>query len=151
MAQGRTYGINFPFQDSKKGTYLKLSEDTDSEIRSNIVHLLLTRKGTRYYLPDFGTRLYEYIFEPMDGPTFSDIEAEIRDSVSEYIPGITIQNISVKSAADGEEDKGTFVEDDKRVFRVPGIGEMEHTAKIRIDYIITDSAFNESDFIIINI
>ena len=151
MAEGKTYGINFPFQDSLKGNYLSLSEDVDAEIRSNLVHLLLTRKGTRYYLPDFGTRLYEYIFEPMDGPTFSDIESEIRDAVDEYIPGITIQRITVKPASEGEEDKGSFIEYDKIVYRVPGIGEMEHTAKIRIDYIITYSAFNESDFVIINI
>lgn len=151
MAEGKTYGINFPFQESQKGTYLRLSEDSDSEIRNNLIHLLLTRKGSRYYLPDFGTRLYEFIFEPMDGPTFSDIEAEIREAVDEYIPGITIQNISVRPASEDEEDKGTFIEDDERVYRVPGIGEMEHTAKIKIDYIITDSAFNESDFVIINI
>ena len=86
MAEGKTYGVNFPFRDSLKGNYLSFSQDGDEEVRANLIHLLLTRKGTRYYLPDFGTRLYEYIFEPMDGPTFSDIEAEIRDSVSEYIP-----------------------------------------------------------------
>ena len=87
----------------------------------------------------------------MDGPTFSDIEAEIRDSVSEYIPGITITKISVTDASDGEEDKGTYVQGDTRVYRVPGISEKEHTAKIKIDYIITDSVFNQSDFVIINI
>jgi phage baseplate assembly protein W len=84
MANGFTYGINFPFKDSYEGNYLSLSQ-TDEEIRSNLIHLLLTRKGTRYYLPDFGTRLYEYLFEPLDGPTFSDLESEIRDSVSEFI------------------------------------------------------------------
>ena len=151
MADGTTYGINFPFRDSYQGDYLSLSQTSDEEIRSNLIHLLLTRKGTRYYLPDFGTRLYEYIFEPMDGPTFSDIEAEIRDSVSEYIPGITITKISVTDASNGEEDKGTYVQGDVRVYRVPGISEKEHTAKIKIDYIITDSVFNQSDFVIINI
>lgn len=151
MGQGTTYGINFPFRDSYNGNYFDLSENNDDEVRSALIHLLLTRKGTRYYLPDFGTRLYEYIFEPMDGPTFSDIEAEIRDSVSEYIPGITITKISVTAASDGEEDKGTYVQGDVRVYRVPGISEKEHTAKIKIDYIITDSAFNQSDFVIINI
>ena len=151
MAEGKTYGINFPFRDSLKVNYVSLSNFADEEIRSNLIHLLLTRKGTRYYLPDFGTRLYEYIFEPMDGPTFSDIEAEIRDSVSEYIPGITITKISVTDASNGEEDKGTYVDGDSRVYRVPGISEKEHTAKIKIDYIVTDSAFNQSDFVIINI
>jgi len=151
MANGYTHGIIFPFRDSFNGKYLDLSDTDDEEIRTNLIHLLLTRKGTRYYLPDFGTRLYEYIFEPMDGPTFSDIESEIRDSVSEYIPNITITNISIKSASEGEENKGTFVEDDKRVYRVNGISEMEHTAKVRIDYTINGGAFNASDFVIINI
>jgi phage baseplate assembly protein W len=152
MADGRTYGINFPFRDSSKGTYLDLSEDNEEEIRSSLIHLLLTRKGTRYYLPDFGTRLYEYIFEPMDGPTFSDIESEIRESVAEYIPNITITNISITAASEGEEDKGTYItENDERVYRVPGISEREHTAKIKIDYLISASAFNPSDFVIINI
>ena len=151
MANSFTYGINFPFRDSFDGKYLDLSVSNDEEIRSNLIHLLLTRKGSRYYLPDFGTRLYEFIFEPMDAPTFSDIESEIRDSVSDYMPNLTITNISIKPASEGEEDKGTFIENDERVFRVPGIAQMEHTAKVRIDYLITNDAFNTSDFVIINI
>jgi hypothetical protein len=34
---------------------------------------------------------------------------------------------------------------------VPGIGTKEHTAKIKIDYLLTDDAFNASDFVIINL
>ena len=152
MPQNSTYGINFPFQDSPDGRYLNLSKTSDDEIRNNLIHLLLTRKGTRYYLPDSGTRLYEYLFEPIDGPTFSEIEQEIRDSIEEYIPNLVINNIEIKSASDGEENKGTFINsNNQREYVVPNIGTKEHTAKIRIDYTITDSAFNSTDFIIINI
>ena len=152
MANSFTYGINFPFRDSFDGKYLDLSVSNDEEIRSNLIHLLLTRKGSRYYLPDFGTRLYEFIFDPMDGPTFSEIEGEIRESVSQYIPGITITNIEVKPASEDEEGKGTYINSDgKREFVVPGISQKEHTAKIKIDYILTETAFNTSDFVIINI
>jgi phage baseplate assembly protein W len=152
MAQGKTYGINFPFKDSYNGTYFDLSQENNSEIRSNLIHLLLTRKGTRYFLPDFGTRLYEYIFEPMDGPTFSDIESEIRDSVEEYIPGILITNIDIRPASEGFENKGSFIDDnDERVYVVPNIGQLEHTAKIKIDYKILNDVFNQSDFVILNI
>jgi phage baseplate assembly protein W len=152
MANGITYGINFPFRESYIGKYLDVSDSTDEEVRSNLIHLLLTRKGYRYYLPDFGTRLYEYIFEPLDGPTFSEIEGEIRDSVEKYMPGVQITNISITDASLGEENKGTYINSDgEREFKVQGISEKEHTAKIKIDYRVTNQAFESSDFVIINI
>ena len=152
MANGITYGVNFPFRESYVGKYLDVSDTTEEEVRSNLIHLLLTKKGYRYYLPDFGTRLYEYIFEPLDGPTFSEIEGEIRDSVEKYMHGVQITNISITDASLGEEDKGTFINPDgEREFKVQGISEKEHTAKIKIDYKVTNQAFESSDFVIINI
>ena len=152
MANGVTYGINFPFRDSFDGRFLDLSSTIEEEIRTDLIHLLLTRKGTRYFLPDFGTRLLEYIFEPLDGPTFSEIESEIRDSVSKYVPNLVITNIAVYDASTEEDDPNvTVISGDERIFRVPGIGTKEHTAKVRIDYKITSNVFESSDFIIINI
>jgi len=82
MADGTTYGLTFPFRESFDGKYLDLSDYNDQEIRSNLIHLLLTRKGSRYYLPDFGTRLYEFLFDPLDTPTFSQIDLLIRNKAS---------------------------------------------------------------------
>ena len=153
MANGVTYGLTFPFSQSYQGKYLGTTETSDEEVRSNLIHLLLTRKGTRYFLPDFGTRLYEYIFEPLDGPTFSEIESEIRDSVGKYIPGLTITNISITEASSDIENAGaTYINSEgQREFRVPGLAQKEYTAKVKIDYRITASAFESSDFVIINI
>ncbi len=152
MVDGLTYGLTFPFRDSFDGKYLDLSDYNEQEIRSNLIHLLLSRKGSRYYLPDFGTRLYEFIFEPLDGPTFSDIESEIREAAGVYLPGITITKISITDASNDEEDKGSYINDnDERVFRVPNISDKEHTAKVKIDYTVNNDVFNSSDFVIINI
>jgi phage baseplate assembly protein W len=152
MANGITYGINFPFRDSFTGRYLDTSDLTSEEIRSDLIHLLLTRKGTRYFLPDFGTRLYEYIFEPLDGPSFSDIESEIRDVVNTYMPNILITNITITDASLGDEDKGTYIDSNgERTYRVAGLTQKEHTAKIKIEYKSTNDVFNASDFVIINI
>ena len=152
MANGKTYGLSFPFVDSFDGKYLDLTDYAAEEIRSNLIHLLLTRKGSRYYLPDFGTRLYEYIFEPLDGPTFSEIESEIRDSVGKYMPGILITNIKITDASMGDENQGTYINQyGEKEFTVPNIAQLEHTAKVRIDYRNTNNAFNSSDFVIINI
>ena len=131
MAERQTFGIDFPFQDSVYGDYLKMTETPEDEIKANLIHLLLTRKGSRYFLPDFGTSLYEYIFEPLDSPTFASIEAEIREQVIKYIPNLKITNIEVTPALEAEELPGTVVADnDPRVYRVAGQGTKEHTVKL---------------------
>lgn len=153
MANGKTYGLTFPFVDSFDGKYLDLSDFPAEEIRSNLIHLLLTRKGSRYFLPDFGTRLLEYIFEPLDGPTFISIEAEIRDSVQKYMPQLQLTNISI-TAPSGEAatltatEAGGVIDPDARNFNADVA---EYTATVRVDYAISNDVFNTKDFIILNI
>lgn len=153
MANGKTYGITFPFVDSFNGQYLDLTDYSKEEVRSNLIHLLLTRKGSRYFLPDFGTRLMEYIFEPLDGPTFSSIEAEIRDTVAKYIPNLQITNISVTDASQEESTQtvttaGNVID---QGLLIPNQKVVEYTAKVRVDFTVTNDAFGTQDFVIINI
>jgi phage baseplate assembly protein W len=156
MANGVTYGINFPFRDSQKGDYLELTELESQEVRADLIHLLLTRKGSRYYLPTFGTRLYEYIFEPFDGLTFSAIESDIREAVSNFMPNLILTNVSIEPISVEDEVPvgppapiGTLQVYD--IYRVPGKGTADYTAKVRIDYSIGNQVFSQSDFVIINI
>lgn len=156
MANGTTYGLYFPFQDSERGDYLGLTQYEQQEIRSDLIHLLLTRKGSRYFLPDFGTRIYEYIFEPFDGLTFSALEADIRDSISTYLPNLIVNNISIEPITQEDEVNQDYVRNTASnpvwdVYRVPGKNTYEYTAKVRIDYSTSTSVFSQSDFVIINI
>lgn len=147
-----TYGIDYPFRDSDKGDYIKLTDTPEKEIRSNLIHLLLTRKGSRYYLPDFGTRIYEYIFEQNDVITFNLIEEEIREGVKKYIPNLDVNSINIVSAENDPEEVTTFTQqEDERLFRVSDASSKPYTAKVRIDYTVNNGAFSSSDFIIINI
>jgi phage baseplate assembly protein W len=152
MANGSTYGVVFPFRESDLGYYLDLSEYTDEEVRSNLIHLLLTRKGSRYFLPEFGTRLYEYIFEPLDGPTFNSIEDEIRETVNQFIPKLIINQIIIKPASDMEDNPlSTEINLNTNTEKVYGAGTKEHTATIRIDFTVNEGSFGKKDFVIINI
>jgi len=156
MANGVTYGVNFPFVDSLKGDYISLSQTPDQEIRSSLLHLLLTRKGSRYYLPDFGSRLYEFIFEPFDGITFEAVKDDIRDNVSKYIPNLVINDIIVLPYDEYESQYSevgsvNYENLGNGVYKIAGRGTEEYTAKVRIDFTITDNAFQTRDFIIINI
>ena len=147
-----TYGIDFPFRDSMTGDYLKMTQTPEREIRANLIHLLLTRKGSRYYLPDFGTRLYEYIFEQNETTTFTNIEQEIRDSVKTYIPNLEINSITITDAeTDGSIPMTSSTDEDNRLFRTSTQSNLPYTANVRIDYTVNNNSFSSSDFVIINI
>ena len=147
-----TYGIDFPFRDSLEGKFLKMTGTPEREIRADLIHLLLTKKGSRYYLPDFGTRLYQYIFDQNDAVTFGLIESEIRDSVKKYIPNLDLTSIIVVSAEDDPDQIVSPQEnEDNRLFRISSQSEKPHTAVVKIEYTVNNGAFTSSDFIILNI
>ncbi len=146
------YGIDFPFRDSQRGDFLSMTETPEREVRANLIHLILTRRGSRYYLPDFGTRIYEFIFDQNDFVTWNLIEEEIRESVKKYIPNLDINSITVTSPED-EPDAVMSVNEmeDERLFRVSDDSTRPYTAKVKIDYTVNNGAFTSSDFVIINI
>ena len=128
MANGKFINIVYPFKNSSKGFFLELSTTVSQAIKSDLMHLILTRKGQRLYNPDFGTNILKFIFEPNDDLTFTQIKQEITDVVKRYLPNLQINEISVTEST-----------------------ESEYAAVLRIDYSITDDVFTTTDFVIINI
>jgi phage baseplate assembly protein W len=146
------YGIEFPFRESVDGSFIKMTASPEKEIRTNLIHLLLTKKGSRYFLPDFGTRLYQFIFDQNDAVTFGLIESEIRDSVRKYIPNLDITKLDVISAENDPDETNSFNQnEDERLFRVSDGSNKPHTAVVKIEYTVNNGAFTSSDFVIINI
>tara|TARA_R110002012_G_scaffold208083_2_gene378175 strand:- start:1271 stop:1738 length:468 start_codon:yes stop_codon:yes gene_type:complete len=150
------YGITFPFVDSSEGFFLGLNTDTDSEVRSNLIHLILTPKGSRYFLPDFGTNLNKYIFELMDETTKVSIEREIREAVSKYIANLTINNVTVKTLEDlkveeklNEQTNDPSMDDGNMSF--VGEAQRNYSMRVRIDYTTGDGVFETKDFVIIDL
>jgi phage baseplate assembly protein W len=129
MAQNNKYiNIEFPFQESKKGFFLELNQVDTKAIRSDLMHLILTRKGERLYNPEFGTDLLRFIFEPNDSLTYSAIKLDIQTVVKKYIPNLEVNDVIVE--IDGSN---------------------EYKALVRIDYTITEDVFKETDFVIITL
>jgi hypothetical protein len=88
--------------------------------------------------------------------TFDAIEADIRDSVQQFMPNLLINNITIEPADPSEEvplARGESIPGQAKdnVFRVPGKGTSEYTAKVRIDYAVDNNTFAQSDFVILNI
>lgn len=128
MADGKFININFPFKDSGKGFFLDLNSEDSRAIKADLMHLLTTRKGERLYMPDFGTNLLKFIFEPNDGKTLGEIKDEISQSVKKYMPNLRINDVIVERSTTND-----------------------YSATIRVDYTVTDDVFEATDFIIINV
>ena len=97
MAEINYINIDFPFRDSDKGFYFELNKTEKDAIRSDLLHLLLTNKGERLYLPDFGSDLRKYIFEPNDDMTHGKIKDSLNESIKLYIPNLLVNEISFKT------------------------------------------------------
>jgi phage baseplate assembly protein W len=128
MADGKYINIAYPFMDSPKGFFLDLTSTDSKAIKSDLMHLILTRKGERLYNPEFGSDLLKFIFEPNDGRTLSEIKLDIQNTVKRYIPNLNVDDVSVEQSE-----------------------ESEYSVSVRIDYTITDDVFKEVDFVIINL
>ncbi len=94
--------ITFPFKNSDVGFFVNLNKTNKDSIKSNLTHILLTRKGERYMNPDFGTNLLRFLFEPVDDITLVSIKDELREVVSKYLPNVTIINLDVEENAINE-------------------------------------------------
>ena len=97
MAKTRYINIDFPFKDSNKGFYLNLNQTDRDAIRADLLHLLLTNKGERLYLPDFGSDLKKYIFEPNVAITHEEIRDNLNETIKTYIPNVIINSIEFKN------------------------------------------------------
>jgi phage baseplate assembly protein W len=100
-----SYNIKFPLNDDvTTNTFFEMSRITKDAFSSDLLLLLLTQKGERYYEPEYGTNLLKFIFEPNDNSTASDIEQEIKKIVSLYIPALTIKSVNFNKIEDGNSD-----------------------------------------------
>jgi len=100
----KSFNIKFPLVDDViKNSFLKSNSVTKDGLLSNLTLLLLTNKGERYYNSDYGTNLVKYIFEPNDYLTEDDINEEIKQTVKQFIPEITISNIEFSKEGVDEE------------------------------------------------
>lgn len=95
LVKNTPIGITFPIRDGQSG-YFEQSTDSFTAYRMNITNLLRTRQGERRLNPTFGSRLWTVVFEQNDDFVAQKVETIIREDVSQWIPGITVQSVDVK-------------------------------------------------------
>jgi phage baseplate assembly protein W len=120
--------ITFPFKNNDLGYFLGMNETNSQALKSDLMHLLLTRKGERLYMPEFGTDLLKFIFSQNTEKNISDLKSEIKETVKKFMPKLTINDVIIEMSELSD-----------------------YAATVKIDYTITDGVFSENEIITINL
>ncbi len=87
-------GLKVPFVNGTNG-YFQQSFDTNDQVKENLINFLKTKKGERRMMPEFGTKLYNVLFEQKDENFNSIAKNIISEEINYWIPEISIQDIQI--------------------------------------------------------
>jgi phage baseplate assembly protein W len=98
-------GIKIPIQMGNTGFFDQTFSSIE-EAKSNMINLLLTRKGERPMQPDFGTNIYNYLFDNMTGDLSNKILQEVNVAVNTWLPYVELIDVDVDiSLANMDQNK----------------------------------------------
>ena len=93
-------GIVLPIKRGKTG-YFEQAFDVITQVKSNLINLILTRKGERVFQSDFGTDLHTLVFTQMDDEYDKNVKNSVASAVRKWMPFINI----VEQVVIRDEDK----------------------------------------------
>ena len=88
-------GVAFPF--NAEGVFTQTFTQKE-QVKSNLINVLLTERGERVNLPDFGVGLKNLLFETQIDTNV--LESRIDAQVQKYIPEITLISAEVDFSPD---------------------------------------------------
>lgn len=102
MAKTQYYGIKFPMQIvSEEGRCLDLNMTKAQMVKSQLMHVLFTPLGQRIRQPNFGSNLIQFLFNPNENETFSDVMSTLKQTVKRWIPDCALENIIIVETDNG--------------------------------------------------
>ena len=91
-------------------------------IYQSIDNILLTSKNQRLFLPEFGTDMINFLFDPMDRPTLFAMKSEIINAINQWEPRIVLHR--QKSSIFGKPQNHTV--ELNLVFIIKGLNSQEY-------------------------
>jgi phage baseplate assembly protein W len=96
MAQA--IGITLPIQIGNMG-YFQQSFDTLTQVKSNFINLILTRKGERVHQPEFGCGIHDYLFEQLTPENIEGARLSVVTAVERWMPFLELVQFQLNASA----------------------------------------------------
>lgn len=88
------HGIAFPLRVDQSGA-IATTNGADG-IDSSLRVVLMTAPGERVMRPDFGCRIWQYMFEPINANTLGLMSEAVREAVGRWEPRVTLDDVRVE-------------------------------------------------------
>src|SRR4051812_12318382 len=86
-------GLSFPLRVDQSGAIALTSGEAD--IAGSLRMVLMTAPGERLMRPQFGCRIWDLLFEPVNANTLGLMAEAVRDAVSQWEPRVGIADLVV--------------------------------------------------------
>lgn len=103
------YGVRTPYATESKFSKIRglntemftkeVVEGMD-KIRLNIINLLETRKGARFFEPEIGSNLEDYLFELNDFVLYDSLKRAVTKAITENVVGIELDVVEIEQDPD---------------------------------------------------
>lgn len=118
MAQG--LGITLPIQLGNTG-YFQQGFDTLTQVRTNFINLILTRKGERVHQPEFGCGIHDYLFEQLTPENIEGARLSVIDAVERWMPFLELVQFELNDAPEDIDNNSLRLYVGYRLKRNPNI------------------------------
>jgi hypothetical protein len=113
----KPYGIVLPIAHGEQG-YFAQSFSINEQIKSNLHMLLRTKKGERRMNPEFGSGLWNVLFEQNTDNLLTIIENTIRKDIIRWMSYVNVKSVDI----DNQSDPNQHLLHVSVTYTVPSIG-----------------------------
>jgi len=95
----KALGILLPLRRGNNG-YFNQGFDLLTQVKSNLINLILTKKGERLMQPDFGCDVHRLVFEAITDDNVANIKGSITNAVKTWLPYLNILDVKITKDED---------------------------------------------------
>ena len=86
--------FDFVFKKHPVTKDVPIKRDVEA-VKQSVRNILLTRRGEKFFDPDFGGSLTEFLFEPFDSIVEAEMEERIINTLRNYEPRVKVLNVDI--------------------------------------------------------
>lgn len=92
-------GILLPIRKGNNG-FFNQGTTLMTQAKSNLINLILTKKGERVMQPEFGCDVHEIIFEAITDDNLANIKGSIQSAIKIWLPYVNLVDVQIQKDED---------------------------------------------------